>query len=47
MWLALEAPLERTQRRMFVRVPCKIKAQAFLLEVDPEEENAGGEEEAC
>ena len=46
LWLALEAPLERTQRRMFVRVPCKIKAQAFLLEVDPEEENAGGEEEA-
>lgn len=35
LWLALKGPLERTQRRMFVRVSCMIRAQAFLLEVDP------------
>ena len=46
LWLALEGPLERTQRRMFVRVPCRIKAQAYLLEVEPEGEDTVGEEGA-
>ena len=40
LWLALKGPLERTQRRMFVRVSCMIRAQAFLLEVDPGGESA-------
>lgn len=40
LWLALKTPLEKVQRRMFVRVPCMLKGQAFLLETeaDPEEE---------
>ena len=37
LWLALKAPLEKVQRRMFVRVPCLIKGQAFLLEAEPDE----------
>lgn len=37
LWLALKAPLEKVQRRMFVRVPCLIKGQAFLLEADSDE----------
>ncbi len=40
LWLALKAPLERVQRRMFVRVPCMIRGRAFLLEVDPEEDES-------
>lgn len=42
LWLALKGQLERTQRRMFVRVPCMIRAQAFLLEVDPEDVGEAG-----
>ena len=38
LWLDLKAPLEKVQRRMFVRVPCLIKGQAFLLEVEPDED---------
>ena len=40
LWLSLKAPLEKVQRRMFVRVPCLIKGQAFLLEVEPDEKEA-------
>ena len=43
VWLRLDAPLERVQRRMFVRVPCGIKARAYLLEVNSEYEAAEAE----
>jgi c-di-GMP-binding flagellar brake protein YcgR len=31
LWLRLEVPLEKVQRRMHVRVPCSIPAEAFFL----------------
>lgn len=34
LWLSLKAPLEKVQRRMFVRVPCMLKGRAFLLELE-------------
>ena len=34
LWLKLISPLEKTQRRMFVRVPSSIKANAFFLGTD-------------
>ena len=37
LWVKLTSPLEKIQRRMFVRVPCSIKGRAFLMEVDHEE----------
>jgi c-di-GMP-binding flagellar brake protein YcgR len=36
LWLKLAAPLEKVQRRMFVRVPCSIQADAFFLGCDAE-----------
>ena len=45
LWLSLKAPLEKVQCRMFVRVPCLIKGQAFLLEVEPDEPDEPDEEE--
>ncbi|MBQ7262582.1 MAG: hypothetical protein IJR14_02565 [Synergistaceae bacterium] len=50
VWIKLTTPLERVQRRAFVRVPCSIKARAYLLEVDTSQEaeagNGGSPEEA-
>jgi len=42
LWLKLISPLEKVQRRMFVRVPASIKANAFFLGADniPEPLNA-------
>jgi len=34
LWLNLVSPLEKVQRRMFVRVPTSIKASAFFLGTD-------------
>jgi len=34
LWLKLVSPMEKVQRRMFVRVPTSIKASAFFLGVD-------------
>ena len=31
LWLKLVTPLEKVQRRMFVRVPCSIQGSAFFL----------------
>ena len=47
VWFKLQGALERVQRRAFVRVPCRIKARACLLEVDvdPEAEEQKGEEQ--
>jgi c-di-GMP-binding flagellar brake protein YcgR len=36
LWLKLVTPLEKVQRRMFVRVPCSIQADAFFLGCDSE-----------
>jgi c-di-GMP-binding flagellar brake protein YcgR len=36
LWVKLVSPLEKVQRRMFVRVPCSIKAEAFYLGADEE-----------
>jgi c-di-GMP-binding flagellar brake protein YcgR len=36
LWLKLAAPLEKVQRRMFVRVPCSIQAEACFLGCDAE-----------
>jgi c-di-GMP-binding flagellar brake protein YcgR len=36
LWLKLVTPLEKVQRRMFVRVPCSIQADAFFLGCDAE-----------
>jgi c-di-GMP-binding flagellar brake protein YcgR len=36
LWLKLMTPLEKVQRRMFVRVPCSIQADAFFLGCDAE-----------
>jgi c-di-GMP-binding flagellar brake protein YcgR len=36
LWLKLMAPLEKVQRRMFVRIPCSIQANAFFLGCDAE-----------
>jgi c-di-GMP-binding flagellar brake protein YcgR len=36
LWLKLESPLEKVQRRMFVRVPSSIKADVFFLGVTEE-----------
>ena len=38
VWLKLLSPLEKVQRRAFVRVPCRIKANACLLELESESE---------
>ncbi|MDR2175444.1 MAG: flagellar brake domain-containing protein [Synergistaceae bacterium] len=34
LWLKLRTPLEKVQRRMFVRVSCSIQANAFFLGCD-------------
>jgi len=34
LWLKLLSPLEKVQRRMYVRVPTSIKASAFFLSAD-------------
>jgi len=34
LWLKLVSPVEKVQRRMFVRVPASIKASAFFLSAD-------------
>ncbi len=39
LWVKLLSPLEKVQRRMFVRVFCSLKGQAFLLEADSETED--------
>lgn len=44
LWLTLKTPLEKVQRRMFVRVPCSIRGRAFLLEADPGENAAPGDD---
>ena len=36
LWLKLVSVLEKVQRRMFVRVPCSIKADIFFLGADSE-----------
>jgi c-di-GMP-binding flagellar brake protein YcgR len=36
LWLKLVTPLEKVQRRMFVRIPCSIQANAFFLGCDAE-----------
>jgi c-di-GMP-binding flagellar brake protein YcgR len=36
LWVKLVSALEKVQRRMFVRVPCSIKAEAFYLGADGE-----------
>ncbi|MDR1979934.1 MAG: flagellar brake domain-containing protein [Synergistaceae bacterium] len=36
LWVKLVSALEKVQRRMFVRVPCSIKAEAFYLRADAE-----------
>jgi c-di-GMP-binding flagellar brake protein YcgR len=36
LWLKFVTPLEKVQRRMFVRVPCAIEADAFFLGCDSE-----------
>jgi c-di-GMP-binding flagellar brake protein YcgR len=36
LWVKIVSTLEKVQRRMFVRVPCSIKAEAFYLGADEE-----------
>jgi c-di-GMP-binding flagellar brake protein YcgR len=36
LWVKLVSALEKVQRRMFVRVPCSIKAEAFYLDAKEE-----------
>jgi c-di-GMP-binding flagellar brake protein YcgR len=36
LWVKLVSALEKVQRRMFVRVPCSIKAEAFYLGINEE-----------
>ncbi|MDR2179431.1 MAG: flagellar brake domain-containing protein [Synergistaceae bacterium] len=43
LWVKLASALEKVQRRMFVRVPCSIKAEVFFLSAEGESDESSGE----